>query len=117
VTSIALTNDALGVDVTSTRYQAIVVRLINAQGQGVEAVKLRVAREDLALSLELTTGADGFTAEVTRPPEEEDGGIVIPSLPPEQRGLVGGTWRLDVLDGVQPSQVGDVLWYFVYELP
>ncbi len=69
-------------------------------------ISLEVSKPGTAFTLQRTTGADGFSEDVT---------AEIPVLPPTDRMPVQGTYALRLTDPTRFAALGELLVFFIYE--
>lgn len=91
--------------ITDLRVQAIVAQSIDTDGKGVSGVGFEVSKPGTPLILTRTTGADGFS---------EDLSVDIPPIPQPDRPDIQGVWQVRLLDPGQFSSLNDLLLFFVY---
>jgi hypothetical protein len=86
------------------RLSAVVAQAVDADGAGLAGVELEIAH-DPAPTLVRTTGADGFT---------EDLSADLPELPEADRTAPTGGWRLRLADPGRFADLGDLTLFVVH---
>ena len=91
-------------DAAQPRVKAVLAQALDAEGTGLAGIRLEIAHT-AALTLNRTTGPDGFTEDLTTGP---------PDLPEPQRVPPAGTWQLRLPDPAQFPQLDELMLFVVY---
>jgi Tc toxin complex TcA C-terminal TcB-binding domain len=94
--------------IADTKVKTVLWQAIDAEGKGVEGVRLRVSKEGAADAFDRTTRANGFS---------EDLDADLPFLEPARRFAMEGRWRIDAADRARLARVNDLIVFFIYALP
>jgi hypothetical protein len=87
------------------RFKALVAQALDEDDSGIEGIRLRLGRPDVAFQRDRVTGRGGFS-------ENLDAEIEI--LPLADRFPVEGSWRIQLRDPQQFSRLGDLRLFFMY---
>jgi tetratricopeptide (TPR) repeat protein len=100
---------------TDLKVKTVITQAIDFNQDGAPGVQLKIAKDSTVFTLDRTTGANGFSEDITGN---------IPVLEQAERFPVLGTWHIQLSDPEQFDQVfrnpealkeGDLLFFFVYE--
>jgi hypothetical protein len=104
--SIELSDTEFPFGTVNPELKAVVALALDEDGRGVEGVGVEIAKPDASFTLARTTGANGFSEDVTAP---------IEFLDIEDRFTVIGQWTVSLTDPGQAALLDDLQLFFIYQ--
>jgi hypothetical protein len=90
--------------ITELRVKALVAQAVDQDGKGVAGLGFEISKLDTSFSLTRSTGADGFSENLSAD---------LPEIP-EPRPLVTGAWQIRLLNPAQFASLDDLRLFYVY---